>query len=333
MPPRAPTARAEARWLLLIHQIPPRPATAVAAGYVHTCAAVAGQVYCWGDDAVGELGDPSRMDPARPGPVPGISGVSALSAGGGENGGTPRTYYGHTRAIAGGVVWCWGADDSGQLGDGAFQVARPAPAPVVGLGTGASAIAAGDRHTCAVVSGAVECWGADAAGELGDGGSQASATPVRAVASGATAVAAGSAHSCAVTGAAGAEVLSCWGDNGSGQVAGGVNVPALQRTPAALDLGALHPTGGNAHTCAFGQDLDGPRCFGSNASSELGLPATPRGSNALSLPGVRGLAAGYHHNCALLADGVRCWGANDRGQVGDGATDGAVAAPVDVSGG
>lgn len=116
----------------------------------------------------------------------------------------------------------------------------------------------------------------------------------------------------------------------------GVNTPAVQRTPLALDLGTFHATGvssGNAHTCAFSRGAQGPLCFGSNASSELGLPATPRGINTLSLPAVQGLAAGYHHTCALLADGgVRCWGANDRGQLGNGSVGAPVADPELVSG-
>jgi hypothetical protein len=314
----------------------PGPASAVAAGYVHTCAAVAGLAYCWGDDSVGELGTASRADPTRPAQVPGIEGVTALAAGGGENAGTPTAYYGHTCALVGGSAWCWGADESGQLGDGAFQVARPAPAPVPGLGTGVTALAAGDRHTCAVASGAVLCWGAGAAGQLGDGGSGNAAAPRLAIASGASAVAAGASHSCAVTGPPGAEGLSCWGDNGSGQVALGVSTPAVQPTALALDLGSLHPTGvaaGGADTCAFTADAPGPLCFGSNAQGELGLAATPRGKNALSLAAVQGLAAGFQHECALLGDGaVRCWGANDRGQVGNGAAGGLVTAPADVSG-
>jgi alpha-tubulin suppressor-like RCC1 family protein len=315
----------------------PGPASAVAAGYVHTCAAVSGDVYCWGDDAVGELGPAARADTSRPGQVPGISGVTALSAGGGENAGTPRTFYGHTCALTGGTVWCWGADESGQLGDGAFQVSRPTPAPVGGLGSGATAVAVGDRHSCAVVAGAVQCWGADAAGQLGDGGSQNQSAPRQAVAAGALAVAAGSSHSCAVVGPAGSEALSCWGDNSSGQVAGGVNTPALERTPLQPDLGfPFHPTGvaaGNAHTCAFTRGAAGPVCFGSDASAELGLPPAPRGLNVLSLPSVQALAAGYHHGCALLGDGsLRCWGDDTWGQLGNGTAGGNVSTPVIVSG-
>jgi len=315
----------------------PGPASAVAAGYVHTCAAVSGDVYCWGDNTVGELGNLARGSTSHPGLVPGISGVTALSGGGGENAGTPRTYYGHTCALAGGVVWCWGADESGQLGDGAFQVSRPAPAPVSGLGAGATAISAGDRHSCAVVAGAVQCWGADAAGQLGDGGSQNRATPQQVVASGALAVAAGSGHSCAVIGPAGSETLLCWGDNSSGQVAAGVNAPTVQHTPLQPSVGfAFHPTGvaaGNAHTCAFTAGAAGPVCFGSDASSELGLPPAPRGLNVLTLASVQDLASGYSHNCALLGDGsVRCWGDDTWGQLGNGSAGGTVAGPVVVSG-
>jgi len=318
----------------------PGPASAVAAGYVHTCAAVSGAVYCWGDNTVGELGSSQPMTTSRPGLVPGISGVTALAGGGGENAGTPRTYYGHTCALTGGTVWCWGADESGQLGDGNFQTARPNPAPVSGLGSGATAIAAGDRHTCAVVAGAVQCWGADSAGQLGDGGSQNQPAPKQAVASGALAVGAGSGHSCAVMGPAGAESLLCWGDNSSGQVVAGVNSPAVERTPVQPDVAAVanpfHPTGvaaGNAHTCAFTAGDTGPVCFGSNASSELGLQPTPRGLNRLALSDVQGLTSGYSHACALLGDGsVWCWGDDGWGQLGDGAFGTPAATPVVVSG-
>jgi alpha-tubulin suppressor-like RCC1 family protein len=208
---------------------------------------------------------------------------------------------------------------------------------VTGLGSGATAVAAGDRHTCVVVAGAVQCWGSDTAGQLGDGGSQNQFAPRQAVASGALAVATGSSHSCAVVGPSGSEALLCWGDNSSGQVAAGVNSPALQRTPLQPALGfAFHPTGvaaGNAHTCAFTAGATGPVCFGSNASSELGLAATPRGVNVLALPSVERLSAGYHHSCALLGDGaLRCWGEDTRGQLGNGTAGGTMAEPVVVSG-
>src|SRR6185503_16226144 len=103
-----------------------------------------------------------------------------------------------------GAVWCWGAGGRGQLGWGSV-VGRNVPVKVL-LTSPASAIAAGDEHTCAVtaMSGRVFCWGADTWGQLGDGATADQPAPVQANAPGTAAgVAAGRDHTC-VTGTDGA---------------------------------------------------------------------------------------------------------------------------------
>jgi alpha-tubulin suppressor-like RCC1 family protein len=75
----------------------------------------------------------------------------------------------HTCAVvvAGGVK-CWGANSSGQLGDGT-NVNRNTPVNVSGLSGGVAEIAAGSEHTCAMATGgAVACWGANSSGQLGE---------------------------------------------------------------------------------------------------------------------------------------------------------------------
>jgi alpha-tubulin suppressor-like RCC1 family protein len=87
----------------------------VAVGWYHTCALTEdGTVYCWGDDLSGQLGDGFADDNAcgvRPypsAPVSGLGTVVLLRAGGS-----------HSCALdADGSVWCWGANGSGQLGNG-----------------------------------------------------------------------------------------------------------------------------------------------------------------------------------------------------------------------
>jgi alpha-tubulin suppressor-like RCC1 family protein len=181
----------------------------VSAGGLSTCALTSGGgVLCWGDNVNGELGDGTTTSSSLPAPVSGLaSGVRAISVGGGracaltnvggvtcwgggagDAGTVPTAVPGLTGGVAaisvgGGhacaltnddVVKCWGADGFGQLGDGT-TVGSSVPVDVADLAGGATAIAAGGSHTCAVTSGGrVQCWGGNAYGQLG-GGSVSSA--------------------------------------------------------------------------------------------------------------------------------------------------------------
>ena len=151
------------------------PFGALAAGDDFTCALDAkGKVFCWGSTTLGQTGDPSfaktnQSDPQAPHVVSGLPlPARAIAAGG-------------TTACAildDGKVWCWGANDYGQLGRGAPDgadggvVAHVDPQPVTGV-VGAKAIAVGDGHACALVgcgAGAqIACWGRNAEGQLGTG--------------------------------------------------------------------------------------------------------------------------------------------------------------------
>jgi len=70
---------------------------------------------------------------------------------------------------------CWGRDTNGQLGDGGStnsDTNAPSSTPInLGTGRTAVALAAGHRHTCAILdNGVAKCWGADFDGQLGNGG-------------------------------------------------------------------------------------------------------------------------------------------------------------------
>jgi len=91
---------------------------------------------------------------------------------------------------------------------------------------------------------------------------------------------------------------------------------------------------GESYTCALMSDSTG-RCWGHNLHGQLGDGSYTRSSlvpvTVSGLTGSVAISAGAHHACALLSDGtVKCWGANNFGQLGDG-TDTESKVPVAVS--
>ena len=130
-------------------------ATAIAAGYRHTCAITGGAVKCWGRNAFGQLGMGTTGGEYGTPQATGITNATAISAG----------WY-HTCAITGGKVKCWGDNDHGQLGMGTTRGLYGTPQAVSGI-TNATAISAGKHHTCAITGGAVKCWGENEYGQLG----------------------------------------------------------------------------------------------------------------------------------------------------------------------
>ena len=176
---------------------------AIATGGSHTCALLAaGVVQCWGLNSSGQLGNNTLTTPQKtPTPVTGLSGVTAIAAGGN-----------HACALlADGTVKCWGANASGQLGNNTLTTPQKTPTAVTGL-AGVTAITAGASHTCALLGGGtVKCWGLNSSGHLGNNSLVNSKVPV-AVSSlaGVTAITAGNSHSCALLAAGTAK---CWGAN------------------------------------------------------------------------------------------------------------------------
>jgi alpha-tubulin suppressor-like RCC1 family protein len=307
-------------------------AEAVSAGYLHSCAlTTAGGVQCWGYGLWGQLGngDVGIWSPT-PLAVSGLSsGVAAIDTG-----------YGHTCALtsAGGVL-CWGASSNGQLGNGATADSG-VPVAVAGLSSGATAIATGDNHTCALTSaGSVLCWGSITRGQLGNDATwpydSGMPVAVSGLSSGVTAIAAGGDHTCALTSAG--SVL-CWGANEFGQLGNGSTTDShVPVAVSGLSSGVTAIAAGLYHTCA--RIADGSvQCWGYNASGQLGNGSTFPYNNPVPVTvsglssGAAAVTGGGCHTCALLTTGgVECWGCNGLGNLGNGSTTDSPV-PVPVSG-
>lgn len=306
-------------------------ATAVATGtgsdgFGATCAVVAGSAYCWGSDNEGLLGDGLNNIPRgthEPRFV--ADSVTAISVGGD-----------HACAIIAGAVRCWGDQSGGKLGNGsASSSSVHAPSGTPAIASGATAIAAGEFHSCAVANGEVWCWGSNTGGRLGIGttsGQSTVAVLTPGAGPGAMAVVIGDAHSCAVADGG----VKCWGANGNGQLGVGEGDTTLRSSPApvaGLGVGAgvtAIAAGGNG-TCAV---VDGGvRCWGYGTGGALGNGGTSNhGAPVVTLPtgsGATAIAVGAGFGCAIVNGGVKCWGQGDWGHIGDGALDDRLS-PVDV---
>ena len=299
------------------------PATAIGAGYQHACAVVRGEARCWGQNLYGELGDGTHEQRVGPATVPGLDGA-VVAVAGGEH---------HTCAIVeGGAMRCWGFNMFGGVGDGT-NVERTTPRVVAALRDSVDAMALGQFSTCArTLQGELRCWGLNAFGVLGDGTISNRNTPLPLVLSEPVRALALLANHICATLESGA--VWCWGYNIDGALGDGSTVTRLRPVAVrGLEGSAVSLTVGGRHSCVATGD-GAVRCWGGNERGQLGDGSITRRLSPTQVVDLGGPAAvvgaSEASTCAALRDGlVRCWGANESGQLGDGSTVDAVT-PVTV---
>ena len=323
----------------------PSPAYADSAGGRDIRTGPPGTALAWGTNATGQLGDGNTAGQST---VPGRACGNATCT-------TPlgkvlqvAAGNGHSIALLeDGSVVGWGANFSGQLGDGTRTdrttpvrvCAVGEPAPCASFLKGVVSVAAGALHSLALLTdGTVVAWGNNAYGQLGEGsGFNHQISPVRVCAVGSvapctslltnvTSIAAGFQHSLAVRADGG---VRSWGINDSGQLGDGT----LDSRNAPVNVAGLSNVvsvaGGVFHSVAARSD-GSVRAWGTGAQLGDGVGAqqtSPVPVCAVAhiapctafLSGVKSVAAGAYHSLAARGDGTAvAWGSNNFGQLGIG---------------
>lgn len=326
-----------------------RPANSIkehlACGSQHTVALrIDGQVWTWGNNTSGQLGDNSGNQSNVPVQVKGLSNTGFLTnaiavAAGAE----------HSLAIlCDGSIVAWGSNSSGQLGNGTNNPGLY-PVLVKGLpaGVGAFSIAAGDLHSIAVLEdGTVWAWGENSDGQLGTNSTTGTLTAVQVhgvgdvdFLSNAFEVAAGAAHNLVLMkdGTVRAFGKSNRGQTGNGFMGGNELTPIKVQGvgQAGFLSNVISLDGGNSHSIAVLSD-GSVKAWGDNRNGQLGDGTTMDKPVPIHVPGlskVRSAAAGHEFSIVVLRDGTsRAWGNNSSGQLGNNTKGNSLSTPVIVHG-
>jgi len=302
------------------------------------CVIVKGEVFCWGWNQWGSVGNGTsgnaytkavRVVLSSGAPLTNAVMVSS-------------TREGHTCAVVKSTaVYCWGWNSSGQLGDGTKTSRTVATAVKLNASTpltGVVSVDTGNSHTCAMTKNkTVYCWGGNPVGQLGDGTTDESVYPRQVLLNGQAltmvnkmSVAKESACAVTTTGFA-----YCWGGNlgtlGDGTIDNRSSatrvLDATNGNQPLTNVVDLSTTG--YHVCAVLKNSN-VACWGDNNYGQVGDDTTGtrlsavRVKNAVGglLSNIQKVTVGTSFSCALTKTGtVTCWGDNTRGQLGDNSDD------------
>jgi len=303
----------------------------VSAGWFFTCGlTTSDKAYCWGENDDGTLGDGgTEVRRLTPSAVSGGRSYRQLRAG-----------AHHVCAVTfGDVAYCWGSNFLGQLGVPTTTGSSNVPVKVVTGGPVFHRIIPGGAHTCALtLDQALYCWGANQAGQVGNGGTAMFvATPTRVGGTRLfTQVGAGENHTCGVSGGK----AYCWGSNTDGALGDGTQTDRHVPTAVIGGLSFKGTDGSGDFTCGITTGNQA-YCWGGNSAGQIGYgtfgaknfrlkPTQVKGGLSFSTLGGSVIAG---HACALTPAGkAYCWGSDSWGQIGNGVKNNSVPKPAAVLG-
>jgi alpha-tubulin suppressor-like RCC1 family protein len=271
-----------------------------------------GELYCWGGNFYGGLGDGTTQNRSTPGLVRGLNNVIDFDVG------RVGCAIENDRSLH-----CWGENAHGEVGDGT-GINRLLPVPIL-VGEEVLMVRAGIQMTCALlVDRSVRCWGR---GIIGDGTPEVSNFGIlspRTVANLSDVIdlnlSQGTYHTCALLSD---RTARCWGRNRYGEIGDGTQTVRLVPVPVSGLDSIRQIDVGSQHTCALLMNGE-VRCWGRNEfwprlgfqTDDAFVLTTDRGP---TLGGFREISMGDMHVCGLHNNGgTYCWGRNILGSVGDG---------------
>lgn len=286
-------------------------ATRVGAGRAHSCALFdVGEIWCWGDNASGQLGQGDAAPHAAPVKVIGDHEWQKLSVG-----------WDHSCAIdVEGRLYCWGRADDGRLGHAEGGTMAPAQ---VGARNDWAVISASARTTCGRAGENAYCWGANEVGQLGVGDTTPRPTPAEVVMNnfGQLPIAAGGDETTGHMAVLRYELVSFvvlplgirydLYSAGAGLAGGDRATPdaVLENIDGSAQLSA-----GGRHTCFLSYSR--AYCGGENAQRQLGRDDTAAPAQVGSEDDWTQISAGNRHTCGRRGTTLWCWGDNMSGQTG-----------------